>query len=441
MTSTITKRTLLAAGAATAPALLLGSAGRGQAVQSPPLANTPIPKAFFGIHMMAYCDPPLFPNYVQQPYLDLGQGSFRIWSADGGWKWIQRGGPGSFDWIRLDNMVNGVRAAGVPEVIFTIGASTPVWASGGMDTFSGHRQFNGFPPLKESDWTDFITALVTRFRGRITAYEIWNEWDLKGSWRGTPEQMLRFAELAYQTIKSNDPRATVISPTICSTESKLDAYQAFLAMGGLQYCDVVGMHGYCGSNPPETLIPWIEKIRGLATSVGKVNKPLWNTEMGVNYWLDERGARRNLKGKDPIPDDRGAAYVARLMMASWLGGAVRAEFYDMDSPEVEAVSLSQWPKDPMKLTAGGRAYQALAKLLTGGTLGNYREEGGVHTADFTTVAGGRRRPGTVYWRHEFQSAPFPIRGAQRAQDVLGAPIDIASGSIDLTASPVYVFQA
>src|SRR5258708_14422074 len=42
-------------------------------------------------------------------------------------------------------------------------------------------------------WIDWVTAVVTRYKGKISYYEIWNEPNNTAMWQGTNAQLVRLA--------------------------------------------------------------------------------------------------------------------------------------------------------------------------------------------------------------------------------------------------------
>ena len=66
-------------------------------------------------------------------------------------------------------------------------------------------------PKSLAAWDAFVTQVVKRYKGRITAYQIWNEASLVMFWDGTPEAMAELTKRAYDIIKEEDPKARVVA--------------------------------------------------------------------------------------------------------------------------------------------------------------------------------------------------------------------------------------
>ena len=81
---------------------------------------------------------------------------------------IEKGG---FDWRELDKVVAAVSRAGLRILLSVVQA--PEWALG--DRAHG-------PPGDPLNFEDFMRAMSSRYRGRVHAYELWNEANLSREW-------------------------------------------------------------------------------------------------------------------------------------------------------------------------------------------------------------------------------------------------------------------
>jgi hypothetical protein len=171
-----------------------------------------------------------------------------------GWREIEGAGEGVFDWSHTDQIMEMATEVGLDLVVRI--DHQPSWAGGG---FPG----NG-PPDNPQDLADFFTALATRYKGRIRAYEVWNEPNLAREWGGKapdPGAYIKLLRIAYAAIKAADPDAMVISAGLSPTATWSDAARPddwylksmYIAMGGNSdgYFDVLGAHGPGYKSPPE----------------------------------------------------------------------------------------------------------------------------------------------------------------------------------------------
>lgn len=229
-------------------------------------------------------------------------------------------------WEGLDTWAAAAQSHGVElDYLFL---NTPQWASSRPNEACNRGPVGCAAPPNPADWEEFVTALVSRYKGRISSYELWNEPNATGYWSGTPAQMVDMAARAYRIIKSIDPHALVVTPSSASPGAPLshDAWlDQYLSAGGGKYTDVIAWHGYSGRNdrpalPPEDLATQIAAIHAVLAKHHLSNLPLWNTEGG---W-----------GRDTqLPDpDQQAAFLARWYLIQFTNGVSRAYWYQWDNP-------------------------------------------------------------------------------------------------------------
>jgi len=220
------------------------------------------------------------------------------------WSRVEPGSKGNYQWGDLDRIVNGASAAGLRVLLSVVKA--PAWARGGGADLSVEG-----PPVNPQDFADFLSALATRYRGRVQAYEVWNEQNLHYEWGNEPISASRYVELlrvSYIAIKNADAGAVVVSgaPTPTGMNDGVIAiddrayleqmYQAGLA----RWCDAVGVHPSGYNNPPDA--DWrsyndptaptfkghpsfffrgtMEGYRNIMVKYGDSGKRLWPTEFG-----------------------------------------------------------------------------------------------------------------------------------------------------------------
>jgi hypothetical protein len=172
------------------------------------------------------------------------------------WREIEGAGKGHFDWSRADRVVQQANEFGL-DLIARVDRQ-PQWAGGGYP-------HNG-PPDNYQDYADFLYAMASRYKGRVRAYQVWNEPNLniagRSEWGGRPPNPAEYTELlkvAYQAIKQADPNAMVISAGLSPTSRWDDQampdeefLKGMYAAGAKPYFDVLGVHGAGYKVPPET---------------------------------------------------------------------------------------------------------------------------------------------------------------------------------------------
>jgi hypothetical protein len=160
------------------------------------------------------------------------------------WRNIEGKNKGNFEWNEPDRIVDAITQAGL-RVLARVD-NQPKWASSSI-------QWPGSgPPDNPKDWTDFLTALATRYKGRIQAYEIWNEPNLDREWGGktpSPTAYTAMLKSSYQAIKAADPQALVVSAGMSPTTTvgaqaipDLEFIRQMYAAGAKDNFDVLGVH-------------------------------------------------------------------------------------------------------------------------------------------------------------------------------------------------------
>ncbi len=198
------------------------------------------------------------------------------------WIFVQPSSSQAYDWSKLDMVVDAAadRDMGVLGVI----NGTPVWAG---------FPVNGHP--SPGAYADFASAVATRYQGRISAYEIWNEPNGVTFW--SPVSAKAYTDLlkaAYPAIKAADPSATVIGGvlgavgTIAGISTSADSFVSQMyADGAHGFFDALSYHPYHyvtpfsqGTSAGEP-IEQVAAIRALMLANGDGALKLWATEYGL----------------------------------------------------------------------------------------------------------------------------------------------------------------
>jgi hypothetical protein len=248
------------------------------------------------------------------------------------WEHVE-GSKGDYGFGGLDRLADTANAGGV-KVLFSVVAA-PGWARGGKSGVG--------PPDNYQDFYDFMGALASHFRGRVHAYEIWNEQNLKREWEGAPlsaSDYVRLLRGAYQAVKAADPNAIVVSgaptPTgISDGNWAIDdrTYLQQMYNAGLRYyCDAVGAHPSGYANPPDVRYAGgdfdpsrgyddhpsfffrntMEDYYNIMAANGDGGKRIWATEFG---WATTDGmgvpASEGYEFADDISEGQQADYIVR----------------------------------------------------------------------------------------------------------------------------------
>jgi hypothetical protein len=170
------------------------------------------------------------------------------------WRDIETLEKGKYDWYRPDLIVDAVEDAEL-KLLVRIDRQ-PFW------TQPGEEPMENRPPDNLADFSDFCGVLADRYRGRIAAYQVWNEPNLSREWGDRAPDPVEYTEMlkvCYEAIKSADPDAIVISAGLAPTGTGLpdaipdnEYLQAMYDAGADAYFAVLGLNAPGYKAPPET---------------------------------------------------------------------------------------------------------------------------------------------------------------------------------------------
>jgi len=206
------------------------------------------------------------PDYGMQVFLywqeevadrDLGlvnDAGFRWVKQEIPWREVEGHAKGSWQWNIPDRIMDQIDSYGLNAIVRL--GSQPEWASSSV-VFPEVG-----PPDDLQDFYDYVYAVASRYKGRVKAYQIWNEPNLAREWGERPPNPAEYAEMlkiGHQAVKDADPNAIVISAGLAPTtrndnEAMPDTYfiQGMYDVGAAPYFDALGVHAPGYKSPPET---------------------------------------------------------------------------------------------------------------------------------------------------------------------------------------------
>ena len=135
-------------------------------------------------------------------------------------------------------------------------------------------------------YVDFVSKSLA---GKVEAYEIWNEPDIKyfNTKDATAADYTEMLKAAYQTIKQNDPNVTVLGGAIAFETDFIDA---MMKAGAGSYMDGLSVHYYLGKSSPEKRARnRLDEYRDVLVKYDYDKMPVWVTETGwANSNVDEQ---------------------------------------------------------------------------------------------------------------------------------------------------------
>lgn len=194
-------------------------------------------------------------------------GAARLWDSGTRWSDVQPR-RGEFDWSVLDRLVAGAERNGLP-LLFVFGG-TPRWAGGSSSA----------PPDDLADWDAYVTAVVQRYIGRISSYELWALGNDKRFFSGDSATLVNMTRRAAAILRATDPKATVVCPGMGQlwTQDGVAAFKQFADLGGYTHCNVasVQLDQQHADDPPETMLDPASTADRVLREAG-VRPRLWNT--------------------------------------------------------------------------------------------------------------------------------------------------------------------
>jgi hypothetical protein len=189
------------------------------------------------------------------------------------WNAIEKS-QGVYDWRFWDMLVEESERAHIELMPYV--AYTPQWASG------AHQEFWNQPPRNDDLYADFMYQAVSRYRGKVHIWEIWNEPDNREYWQSSAERYAHLVSEAAISMRKADPSIVLVLGGMSRGPSEFfrDSLEKFHID---RYVDVIAIHGY-----PET---WgQERIEHVYHDwIPKMSEWIRNEGSGVALWANELG--------------------------------------------------------------------------------------------------------------------------------------------------------
>ena len=259
----------------------------------------------------------------QQVPLDVMAAHNVSWSREE-FRWdMVNPAPGRWDWGFTDEMVakaseRDINILGL--LVYSVG-----WASPAAGVGSNQPAFT--MPANLDTYHTYVQTVVSRYRGRVKAWEVWNEPNHGAFWRPQPDaaEYARLLQTAASAIRTADPNAKVVLGGIAGADTAF--LEQVVAIAGWNSFDIVAAHPYVAPRSPERGYLADGELARLEAFVDRHGggKSIWLTEIG---WPSSRPGRWGVG--DPAVQ---ANYLVR--------GMVQAAA----SPRVERVFWYNWRND------------------------------------------------------------------------------------------------
>lgn len=192
--------------------------------------------------------------------------------------WMMEPQRGVYDWAITDAVIDDARARGIN--IYATLAYTPGWANG--------EQGKNVPPTDPDDWYAFVYTTVSRYRGRVQHWGMWNEPNYEHFFAGSVAQYIDdILRVGSQAVRDADPNGYVLGPELAMEGDWWRWFYTVLDQAA-DAVDIVTQHTYQdngrevlqrmgGDAPRNAPTP-----RSLMKATGTDDKALWLTETGWN---------------------------------------------------------------------------------------------------------------------------------------------------------------
>ncbi len=202
--------------------------------------------------------------------------------ADASWDWLMTtqstpptpgGVPNAARLAQLDDMVNRLSAAGVQLDLVLL--TTARWAT--SPPLTGDKLAR---PANWQDWADFVHYITTRYKGKVTYWEVGNEPD-HGGWHGTVQEYVTWLQTASVQIRATDSNNKILMGGLAcfGTPATGGFFDTELALGAANYFDIINYHSY---DTHLTQRNTFAGIQALINKYGLQSRPIWITETGYS---------------------------------------------------------------------------------------------------------------------------------------------------------------
>ena len=255
---------------------------------------------------------------------------------------------------------------------------TPRWASSAPVEVTSEQLegYPAYPPKNIPDWERYVEATVSRYRGIINDWEVWNEPDSSGlKLNGIitnlrkPGIYIDLVRAAYKAAKKINPNIKLIAG-VGARKPPVVWVEELVNRGILNYIDGLSFHYYADSRPTDDLyVRGRLRVKEMREVIQKAEPkkmiPIWETESGYN--IDVCGVDIPIDTKSYcITPEQSVALVVRDYI-EWISSNVDHCFiYNMFFPDRTDrhnwSAFFDWDRSPTPLAIG---YAVLSRMLSG----------------------------------------------------------------------------
>jgi hypothetical protein len=216
---------------------------------------------------------------IQRDFAVLRETGSKLLRFGIGWDGIEEA-PGDYNWRFWDEIIATAEREGVTLLPYL--CYTPQWLASEPEEF--WRQ----PPRDPSRFGHFVETIVTRFRGRIHSWELWNEPDNRDYWRGSARQFAAMSKSGAAAVRRADPQAVVVLGGLAGAPGDNFARALFQRHQIGRSIDVLNLHSYFetwdnrrAEQLPRRITGYKNASQAMATKRGAA-PDLWLAEFGYS---------------------------------------------------------------------------------------------------------------------------------------------------------------
>ncbi|MFH5802975.1 beta-galactosidase [Alienimonas sp. DA493] len=192
--------------------------------------------------------------------------------------------PGVFDWTALDAQMEYLDKRGFQYGALLLG--NPRWNEADPP---GHLPVNNV-----AGWSNYVTQLARRLKGRVRRYEVWNEPPNFTGEDQTPADYAKLVVAAHDAAKAVDPDCQI---GLAAKSAHINYLEQVILAGAKDHFDYIVLHPYealdgvaenAGTEAVfMNVVPVVRKMLA-AQNPAKADVPIVYTELGVN--AENKGA-------------------------------------------------------------------------------------------------------------------------------------------------------
>ncbi len=367
---------------------------------------------------------------------------WRLWDTYTNWTNLEPH-RGQYAFSKLDKFVD-LAERHHKQLILVLGM-TPQWASSRPDEWCPYGKGCAAPPASIADWDTYVRKVMTRYKGRIACYEVWNEPGFsdmkkfeKGFFSGTAADMVELAKAAHRAMKEIDPSARLLSPSF-HEDGGVPRLDRFLQLGGKAYVDVVSHHFY--RSAPEAIPALANRVGRVLLKHGMSGIPVWNTESG--YLVQNR--KRDVKAIHIEP----RSWSSRVLTQEALAGTIPRSFAVAFASGIERYYWYAWDNrimgiaedEGLRAGAAAQAWLRSVEWLSGSRIDGCGPSQDKQSLWICQMRRGETRKAWMAWNTTgpmYWKAPAAWKAVTFERLAEPRSLRIRSGAVELGPEPILI---